>query len=319
MISNLTIDANTNQYLGLFGHTSSNCVIKNLGVENANINGFQYIGGLSANDYGNIINCYSTGTVSGDKYVGILVGFKHYENITNCYSTGTVGYNSFIGGLVGKNYQCNISGSYSSADVNAVTNVGGLVGEDTYGSITDCYSTSAVSGDQDVGGLVGLHWTGSIDNCYSTGKVTGNSNTGGLLGYTSAPAYLNNNFWDTDTSQTTDGVGNTEPDPNGVTGKTTTQMQTQSTFTDAGWDFTTPIWQICDGTSYPGLAWQQLITGDFVCPLGVGFEDLDFLSQWWLRTDCSSNSDCDGVDIVMDGTVNFADFALFAEYWLEGI
>ncbi|GAJ10244.1 unnamed protein product, partial [marine sediment metagenome] len=51
---------------------------------------------------------------------------------------------------------------------------------------------------------------------------------------------ITNCFWDTETSGTETGVGGT----NGATGKTTAEMKTKSTFTDAGWDFTTPIWYI---------------------------------------------------------------------------
>jgi len=59
---------------------------------------------------------------------------------------------------------------------------------------------------------------------------------------------ITNCFWDTETS------GQATSD--GGTGKTTAEMKTQSTFTDAGWDFTTPIWtiqaEINDG--YPSFA-----------------------------------------------------------------
>ena len=61
-------------------------------------------------------------------------------------------------------------------------------------------------------------------------------------------------FWDTQTSGMTTSEGGT--------GKTTAEMQTQNTFTDAGWDFvgedvngTDDIWDI-EGTNYPNLSWQ---------------------------------------------------------------
>jgi hypothetical protein len=50
------------------------------------------------------------------------------------------------------------------------------------------------------------------------------------------------------------------------TGKTTAEMQTKSTFTDAGWDFvdetangTEDIWWIDEGRDYPRLWWELLI------------------------------------------------------------
>jgi hypothetical protein len=48
------------------------------------------------------------------------------------------------------------------------------------------------------------------------------------------------------------------PDPEGVIGKATAEMMTQTTFTDAGWDFTTPVWKICETVDYPRLAWQRI-------------------------------------------------------------
>ena len=96
-------------------------------------------------------------------------------------------------------------------------NVGGLVGYNNGGSITSSYSTGSVRGDHDVGGLVG-------DN---RGSIT-------------------TSFWDIETS------GQATSD--GGTGATTAEMQTASTFLDAGWDFvgetengTDDIWWINEG------------------------------------------------------------------------
>jgi hypothetical protein len=56
-------------------------------------------------------------------------------------------------------------------------------------------------------------------------------------------------FWDVETSGKTTSRGGT--------GKTTTEMQTASTFLDAGWDFD-DIWMICEGVDYPRLQWQNI-------------------------------------------------------------
>jgi len=44
----------------------------------------------------------------------------------------------------------------------------------------------------------------------------------------------------------------------GGIGKTTAQMQMKSTFTDAGWDFNTPVWAIDEGNDYPRLWWELI-------------------------------------------------------------
>jgi len=124
--------------------------------------------------------------------------------------------------------------------------------------MSDCYSRADVSGNDNVGGLIGyiLHgvFTGlTIENCYSTGTVTGSSNIGGLFGYEDpnfSLVTLTANFWDMESSGLTDGVGNLDPDPSGVTGKTTNAMKTESI---SSWGWSTDIWERI-GYNYPRLS-----------------------------------------------------------------
>jgi hypothetical protein len=103
-------------------------------------------------------------------------------------------------------------------------------------------------------------------------------------------------------------------------------MKTLSTFTDAGWDFlgetingTEDTWRMCvNGVDYPRLNWES-IAGDFMCPDGMNVEDLDYFVQRWLLGDCASSNNCGGADMNGSGAVDFADFAIFAQHWLEGI
>jgi hypothetical protein len=193
--------------------------------------------------------------------------------------------------------------------------VGGLTGENRgiggQASISNSYSTAIISGDRLVGGLVGYNLYSSISNSFSTGSVFGNDDVGGLVGKKYGGS-VNNSFWDVNSSGQASSAGGT--------GKTTEEMQTRSTFTDAGWDFvgesvngTEDIWDICEGTNYPKLAWQRPLPGDFVCPVGVNFIDYAFFAEHWLQT---IYGDCGGVELTGDGKVNGVDFAVFAEYWM---
>jgi hypothetical protein len=358
-ITNFTINGGSNSYVGLFGYIGTDGSVKNLGVENCSVSGGSNVGGLagendgsisscfstgtvssSSNDYSvcagglvgttgynaNIINCYSTGTVSGSSTVfsvcvGGLVGLNgYYANISNCYSMGTISGNGSVGGLVGEHYTGNISNCYSKVEIISGGNVGGLVAYNYQGSISNCYSTGNVLG-VDSGGLVGGIYLGNIDHCYSTGAVSGTSYVGGLVAYNSNSSI--NGYWDVNTSGQTHGIGGGLS--GGVFGKTTTQMKTLSTF--AWWDFTnetangtSDFWRMCvSGVDYPRLNWQSL-DGDLACPDGVNLLDLDFFVERWLLNDCtSSNNYCGGADINYGGTVNFADFAIFADNWLKGI
>jgi len=179
--------------IGLFGYVGNGSQIKNLAMENADVNATNayYIGSLIGCNGGTITDCYSAGSVSGTSEVGGLVG-KNNGIITNCYSTGSVKGSSVVGGLVGFNYH-QITHCYSTGNALGNSRVGGLVGENDHGTITDCYSTGSVSGPRNgVGGLVGFN-SGTITDCYSRGSVTGTEsvggplapNVGGLIGYNS--------------------------------------------------------------------------------------------------------------------------------------
>ena len=198
---------------------------------------------------------------SSDSYIG-LFGYTSGAVID---SVGVVNENitgqNEVGGLVGLNDgSSTISNSYSTGSVSGSSYVGGLVGlNGSSSAISNSYSSGSVSGSSYVGGLVGYNYSSSsiISNSYSTGSVSGSSNVGGLVGLNSST--VTNSFWDTETSGQTTSAGGA--------GKTTAQMKTAATYTDAGWDFmdetangTNDYWGInetgAQNNGYPFLAWQ---------------------------------------------------------------
>ncbi|MEN6307362.1 MAG: GLUG motif-containing protein, partial [Anaerohalosphaeraceae bacterium] len=309
-----------------------------------------YVGGLIGYmEYGgSIASCYSTCTVIGANYVGGLVGYFHvYEGtITSCYATGTVnGTGSNVGGLAGYikagaiascyatgdvsgTKDCigglagylngGLSSSYATGMVNGAGSVGGLVGYQNSGTTTLCYATGTVIGTgSNVGGLVG-YFTGRLTSCYATGTVHGTGNNiGGLIG-TNSSGTVSSCFWDIETSGLTASAGG-----NGAQGKTTVEMQTLSTFMDAGWDFageaangTLDHWRMCaDGADYPRLSWEYGSGGDFACPDGVGVEDLEAIATRWLMTEGQAGYSY-ACDANGDGKIDMADFEVLAEGWM---
>ena len=270
-------------------------------------------GGLVGNTTfmsGTIRNCYATGSVSGDNLVGGLSG-TNAGTVENCYATGSVQGTNRVGGLTG--HGGTTKNCYATGNVNGTERVGGLVGS-TSGAVENCYARGKVGGTNKVGGLVGEN-VKSIDNCYSTGLVIGDVNVGGLVGVGGATATVSDSFWDVFTS--------CQPNSAGGQAKITPQMQTQSTFTDAGWDFideTTngieDIWRLCeDGTDYPKLVWQMIMLGDFVCGDGVDFNDLDVFMEQWLMEKLSADVAVGGGD----GIVDFLDWAVLADGWQNTI
>ncbi len=154
---------------------------------------------------------------------------------------------------------------------------------DSTGLVSNCYSTSSVTGEYYVGGLVGDNAGGTIINSYSAGPVFGGEYVGGLAGESYVGGQSSNCFWDVLTSnQPTSAEG--EP-------KNTTEMQTMSTFTSAGWDFSTPIWTI-DSNDYPRLAWENTaISMNLILDNLWMYQSLPGLSDSTISTEISDFND----------------------------
>jgi hypothetical protein len=311
-ISNLSLRTTHPWYTGLFGCVSGQ--IKNLGLINPDIFAQggkvgSLVGGL---EQGTVTSCYVEGAhVSGDNFIGGLIGSTSGRT-EYCYSTGTISGNTYVGGLVGLVGDATVNSCYSRANVTGNLEVGGLAGmtTDERSIISNCYATGSVKGGTYAGGLVGQVERGRAYQCYSTGNVSGNQYVGGLTGFIRVLGSTIQCFWDTQTSGWSTSAGGT--------GKTTIEMQTISTFTDASWNFR-DIWTICDGMNYPVLQWQIPVT-DFLCPDGVDFIDFAFFASHWHFNNCNaSNYYCEGTDLDQSGTVSFTDLEILADNWLKGI
>ena len=206
-ISNLTISGSSSTAeVGLFGATSGDARIKNVGLVDVNLrvssSSSVNIGALVGNNAGEVIACYSTGAIDA-----------------------TAGEGSYAGGLVGYNRgtptdPATIAASFSRATVSmsihstATTRMdiiaGGLVGHNSNGTLTATYAAGAVmgkgGGGSYVGGLVGDN-AGTITASYSIAPVTAAGMTptatasnkpgfGGLIGYNDSSATITASYWD---------------------------------------------------------------------------------------------------------------------------
>ncbi len=130
-INNLTVN-NPSGYGGLFG-VILNAEIKNLGLENVDING-EFAGGVAyATVDTSISNCYVTGSVSGDMvggFIGADVFIASYggnSSISDCYSSVNVTYSNMGGAFIGGIIQPTISISncyYNSQTAGGLPAVG---------------------------------------------------------------------------------------------------------------------------------------------------------------------------------------------------
>ena len=273
---------------------------------------------------GHITDCYATGTIAGgidSANLGGLVGYSEAGSIRRCQARGGVSGTSDAGGLVGYKNDGTISMCCAMGEMHGDTRLGGLVGRNDVGSIVNCYAVGNIRGVDAVGGLLGRNHKGSVSTCYASGSICGSSRCGGLVGNEDRGSYLGC-FWDSDTNPGLTGIGDVVPDPCGVTGRTTAQMQTQGNFTAQGWDFLgekgngeAEVWRLCmDGVYYPSLSCQCL-AGDLVCPDGVGFDDLEYFAVYWLYENCHETPECSRADLNKDGKVSLQDLARWADQW----
>ena len=134
---------------------------------------------------GTISNLTVDGSVSGNSYVGVLVGYSKGA-ITNCFTSGSAANTSSsgdTGGMVGYNYSGTVSACGSSASATASGgDCGGLIG-DNHAQVNNSYAQGSVTGGSAAsGGLIGYN-AAYVRNCYACGNVTTtNSNKGALVG-----------------------------------------------------------------------------------------------------------------------------------------
>ena len=176
-IANLYVNRPSTDYIGLFGYIGSGGEVRNLGLAGVDVTGDDYVGGLVGRNYGGrIIASYAVGTVSGrDDAVGGLVG-NNSGTISGSYAAGTVSGDGGVGGLVGSN-NGTIGGSYAAGTVSGGnsggSSVGGLAGSNYGGRISGSFAAGTVTGGDDVGGLVGSNSRGTISASYHDSQTSG--------------------------------------------------------------------------------------------------------------------------------------------------
>ena len=178
-ITGLTITTK-DQFVGLFGYLNRAGTVKNVVMEGIQITSnhmFGNTGGVAGFSWGTIENCSVSGSVSGTKCVGGVVGAQKAGSLTGCSS---------------------------SATVKGTVDVGGVAGQtNSNATMTACYATGNVTleiapiNNIDVGGAVGFNGGSRILACYATGNVTSTGSStvnvyiGGFCGYNAC--YWKNN------------------------------------------------------------------------------------------------------------------------------
>ncbi len=177
-IFNFVLTSHGTNGIGFFGHVGNNGLIKNIGIENVDINAGtgEYVGGLAGLNRGTIINSYTTGNILGRGNLGGLVG-SNSGNIQDCFS------------------HSNVAGALSKSNPK-----GGIAGRiEPRGLISKCYSTGQISGYQS-GGLVGVKDRINPIASFWDIETSGKTSSAGGFGKTTADMQMENTFtnagWD---------------------------------------------------------------------------------------------------------------------------
>ncbi len=226
-ISNMVIKGSQRtKVLGLIGFSYG--VVKDIELRNITILGLSSsVGALVGGNYGLILQCSVTGSISGESMVGGLVGVNYGGHVVDCSAF------------------CNIQGVGGE--------VGGLVGTN-YDNISDCYAIGTVTGEKSLGGLIGNNdsYEAAVCRCYAACEIIADSNNsiGGLIGKSSGRT--THSFWDIQVSGQKISAG-------GV-GLPTAKLQDSGTYLSVGWDFAgetshglVDIWTITEPNTYPQL------------------------------------------------------------------
>ena len=172
-ITGLTITTK-DQFVGLFGYLNRAGTVKNVVMEGIQITSnhmFGNTGGVAGFSWGTIENCSVSGSVSGTKCVGGVVGAQKAGSITGCSSSATVKGTVDVGGVAGQ--------TNSSATLTACYATGNV--------IIEMAPKKNIAG----GGLVGMNAGSSLLACYATGNVT---STGSSTGYVHIGGFLGDNY-----------------------------------------------------------------------------------------------------------------------------
>ncbi len=235
------------------------------------------------NDYPSIYNLEIdyTSTITGHNSVGSIAGGIAYIDIFGVKSAATVTGNEYVGGLVGQSYgwdDTRITQSSFSGVVDSTGLAGGIVGSANTGyNFTDVFVNGNIQGSI-AGGIVGQSESSCgyryINNAVALGTVEGSSASGGIVGqYTSHSCYV---------TELNDSYANTTQPGAGTKGGVVGAMNgasvsiTNTHFDDSA---TTDCIGSSVGSSTPTLECTSHAT-DLTIPTDQPYASWDFVDVW---------------------------------------
>ena len=171
--------ANSSTYIGAVvgvnKGTITNC------VNDAKVNGKNYVGGIAGQTIGGTISCCTNNnditSVNWGQQVAGITGTAENSIISYCVNNGEVlNGGKYIGGIVGYQNKSNITNSYNTASVTGKQYVGGISGGNAGAvNINDCYNSGNITSTAgaEVAGVNGYSASGTdnVTNCYNIGAI----------------------------------------------------------------------------------------------------------------------------------------------------
>ncbi|MFS1517189.1 hypothetical protein V1503_12100 [Bacillus sp. SCS-151] len=171
---------------GLVGNGSGTLTTENVKLtENSTVHGANNVGGLfGSTNTGTLNKSYALGTVTASgNAVGGLIGSNIRMYVNESYSTSNVSGEDYVGGLIGQipnqSYNIDITNNYALGDVSGTRYVGGLIGYTDRSSfsytirIENNYAAGRVTGTSNISGLVGSGSDTRLVNSYYDGLAVG--------------------------------------------------------------------------------------------------------------------------------------------------
>ena len=150
-IYNLYIDQPNTPYQGFFGYTL-NANLYNVGLVNITASGRNYTGGMVAYAQNtHLRDCYvNGGTLFALSYCGGLIGYQEQGTnsiVSGCYNTCEVTGNNYVGGLIGFSNYSTVRNSYVAGRVAAQGEpVGAIIGGANEVLMYYCYFSTELTG-----------------------------------------------------------------------------------------------------------------------------------------------------------------------------
>lgn len=191
-IFNFVVNRAADDYIGLFGEVDGG-LIQNV-ILSATLTGDDYVGGLIGHMISGTVDRVTTAvTIVADRHgIGGVVGRMVDGTVRNSSCSGTITAGWYTGGFVGWMEDGLIEDCHSSVIIaNGDYSAGGFMAAMSDGLVQRCYATGSVTTTRVLtnylGGFIGTHTWGTIRQCYATGAVTdvaaAASYVGGFIGW----------------------------------------------------------------------------------------------------------------------------------------